>query len=62
MKKKLLILIGVLTYLTLSCSIKEKTIILKQVTIEDYEYFVNKNGYGSLTHKGNCKNPIHICN
>ena len=33
------------------------------VTIEGCEYIVNQNSYGEiLTHKGNCKNPIHIYN
>jgi hypothetical protein len=30
--------------------------------IEGCEYIVSKNSYGnSLTHKGNCMNPIHKC-
>ncbi len=38
------------------------------ITIDGCEYIEVKycagcnNGYYSLTHKGNCKNPIHKCN
>ena len=34
---------------------------LEIVIIEGCEYFKNPNSYGyfTLTHKGNCKNPIH---
>lgn len=30
--------------------------------IDGCEYIVTRNSYGNgLTHKGNCKNPIHQC-
>lgn len=69
--KKIILTISVLITLTLtSCtsnqvkpsSLKEK---YKIVIIDGCEYIMYSEshgyqGYGYLTHKGNCKNPIHI--
>ena len=32
------------------------------VTIEGCEYFIIKDDWDIMVHKGNCKNPIHKCN
>jgi len=53
-----LLVAGVLS----SCNDGKHNIAPNEVNIEGCEYFVNKNSYGNiLTHKGNCKNPIHAC-
>lgn len=55
---KIMIAVFILT----SCDRAKQPNVSNEVTIEGCEYFVNQNGYGNtITHKGNCKNPIHKC-
>lgn len=63
---KISTLLGIVLYVILgygllsSCNDEKPNITPNKVNIEGCEYFVNKNSYGNiLTHKGNCKNPIH---
>jgi hypothetical protein len=52
--------IGLIAMVLFSCS--TATISDETQNIEGCEYIVTKNSYGNgLTHKGNCKNPIHQC-
>jgi len=59
----MLICIGIAATI-LSCKEKGKELFAgEQVTIEGCEYLKMRSysGYFSLTHKGNCSNPIHKC-
>lgn len=52
----LLLVAGIVSSCNTATTAKESQII------EGCEYIVSKNSYGnSLTHKGNCNNPIHQC-
>jgi len=63
--KNIILIIGVL--LLASCHrggdiIKEDMEEFNTIIVEDCEYIYDATiGLRSLTHKGNCKNPIHKC-
>ena len=63
MKKLSYVFYLVLATVFTGCNDGKSNISSSITTIEGCEYFVNENAYGnSITHKGNCSNPIHKCN
>ena len=51
-----------LTLIVIASSCNTATTVKEKQIIEGCEYIVTTNVYGNgLTHKGNCKNPIHKC-
>lgn len=70
MKIKLVVLFAI-AFMTASCNMEPpKQLITKRVSdglfaiveIDSCEYVLSHVHYGnSITHKGNCKNPIHDC-